>query len=449
MPFAQPTSSKSTSAGSLGRAPRVCPSMMNFPPPSAASRTRNKDASMSEPTIARPNLRNRSQKAKLGSARKSGNAGKHGSSGDSVPIMAGRIEKIPSPKKRGDKVRPGRRSAAIRSPLSQLARQFSSIEIPDIDSFVKRSFEERHAEINLGKNPGKVKRPMNAFMLYRKAHQMLAKTICCQKNHQYVSQICGDSWAIEPMAVREKFNVWAKMERINHQTAHPEYKFSPNKIEEKVPAGGDETEVEDADAEDDLSITFDAVRLGSPHSSHLGQGDFDMHKASYGVPPSEFQVISAVAGAVPTQSTSSSFGSGPVSSLASAPSPTLAAHAESPLFTTSTESQLANTSPQAATGTQQIEPNMTVVNGTYFPPFPNPENFFDADAYPNPVAMEFGVPFFGFEEEANTMLETFEIEPNAHQAVDDVPVDQGPINPGENWVYFPPTPSLFGTVAGL
>ncbi|KKF96304.1 Transcription factor ste11 [Ceratocystis platani] len=419
---------------------------MNFPPPSASSRTRNKDVRIFEPTIARPNLRTRSQKAKLGSARKSGNAGKHGSSGESIPIIAGRIEKTPSPKKRNDKVRPGRRSAAIRSPLSQLARQFPSIEIPDIDSFVKRSFEERHAEINLGKNPGKVKRPMNAFMLYRKAHQMLAKTICCQKNHQYVSQICGDSWAIEPMAIREKFNVWAKIERINHQTAHPEYRFSPNKVEEKVPVGGDETEVEDADAEDDLSITFDAVRLGSPH---LGQGDIEMHEASYGASPSEFQVAPAPAGAVPTQDTSSSFGNGPVSSPATAPSPTLAARAESPLFTTSTESQLANTSPQAVTGTQQIEPNIPVAAGTYFPPFPNTENFFNAEAYPHPVAMEFGVPFFGFEEEANHMLETFENEHNAHQVVNDVPVGQGPMNPGENWAYFPPTPNFFSTVAGL
>ena len=70
---------------------------------------------------------------------------------------------------------------------------------------------------------------MNAFMLYRKAYQNLAKVLCTQNNHQVVSQVCGDGWPLEPEAVRAQFNEWARIERENHQRAHPKYKFTPSK----------------------------------------------------------------------------------------------------------------------------------------------------------------------------------------------------------------------------
>jgi hypothetical protein len=81
-------------------------------------------------------------------------------------------------------------------------------------------------------------------MLYRKAYQNLAKRLCTQNNHQLVSQVCGNSWPLEPESLRAQFNEWARIERANHQKAHPEYKFTPAKPKPKdedvQPASDDE-----------------------------------------------------------------------------------------------------------------------------------------------------------------------------------------------------------------
>ena len=119
-------------------------------------------------------------------------------------------------------------------PLSKIALELPDVFVADINLLVRRPIEERRKEIGDAKNPGKIKRPMNAFMLYRKAYQNLAKRLCAHNNHQLVSQVCGDRWKIEPEDVREQFKEWATIERSNHQEAHPEYKFAPAKPRPKV-----------------------------------------------------------------------------------------------------------------------------------------------------------------------------------------------------------------------
>lgn len=92
-----------------------------------------------------------------------------------------------------------------------------------------RSTEERLKEVKEGKKPDKIKRPMNAFMLYRKAYQNTAKVLFAKNNHQVISQVCGQSWEIENAQIKAQFHDWAQVERDNHQKAFPEYKFSPSK----------------------------------------------------------------------------------------------------------------------------------------------------------------------------------------------------------------------------
>ena len=140
-------------------------------------------------------------------------------------------------------------------PLSELAKDYPAIIVADIDAYVHRSTEERIMEVRKSKVPGKVKRPMNAFMLYRKAYHNLARTICTQNNHQVLSQVCGGSWREETDKVNEQFSEWAKIERSNHQTAHPDYKFAPSRLkrtrdddDEFGPSDG-----EDRDYEEGLS----------------------------------------------------------------------------------------------------------------------------------------------------------------------------------------------------
>lgn len=46
-------------------------------------------------------------------------------------------------------------------------------------------------------------------------------------NHQIVSEMCGESWKLEPEEVKGQFTVWARTEKENHEIPHPGYKFTP------------------------------------------------------------------------------------------------------------------------------------------------------------------------------------------------------------------------------
>lgn len=168
-----------------------------------------------------------------------------------MAVKTGRIEKNTSKRKRE---RPGaaKRAQQVEKPLSELLHEFPPFEMPDIAKYVHRAKEERLREVAECKPPGRIKRPMNAFMLYRKAYQNLAKSICTQNNHQIVSQVCGDAWPLEPEHIREQFNEWAKIEKENHIKAHPNYKFTPSKPAKKVRK----------------------VDTGSDEGSHLGEAEW-------------------------------------------------------------------------------------------------------------------------------------------------------------------------------
>jgi hypothetical protein len=156
------------------------------------------------------------------------------------------VEK-PTPKKKKERAKAVKKIAKLEQPMSVLTRD-SVIPVADIDAYVNRSLETRRKEVDEGKIPGKVKRPMNAFMLYRKAYQNRAKEWCSHHNHQVVSQVCGDSWPLEPEHIREQFTEWARVERDNHREAHPGYKFTPSKPMKARYQG--EKEMPDTDASD-------------------------------------------------------------------------------------------------------------------------------------------------------------------------------------------------------
>ncbi|KAF2089132.1 hypothetical protein K490DRAFT_38767, partial [Saccharata proteae CBS 121410] len=96
-----------------------------------------------------------------------------------------------------------------------------------MEEWVNRPASVRRTEVE--KRKGYVTRPMNSFMLYRSAYAERTKQWCLQNNHQVVSSVSGESWPLEPPEIREQYNDYAKIERINHQNAHPDYKFSPSK----------------------------------------------------------------------------------------------------------------------------------------------------------------------------------------------------------------------------
>ena len=129
----------------------------------------------------------------------------------------------PKKKKKGNE---NDRSDLLPDDVHILSRD-SDAPTQDIERFVNRATEVRHKEVE-GKN-GYRPRPMNNFMLYRKAYQERAKEVSSQSNHQIVSQVVALSWKSEAPEVRERFAEYAQTEKENHILAFPDYQFRPNK----------------------------------------------------------------------------------------------------------------------------------------------------------------------------------------------------------------------------
>ncbi|KAL8370965.1 hypothetical protein RB595_001021 [Gaeumannomyces hyphopodioides] len=162
----------------------------------------------------------------------------------------------PEPESPRRKAKSRNRSASdlsVSRPLSELAVEMG-VEVDDMHKYVTRSVEERRQEIDrVGiKDRGRIKRPMNSFMLYRKAYQAMTKKYCGQDNHQVVSRVCGDSWRhLESDEFKAEFERLAKLDRAGHKAAWPDYKFKPAKPRGKKGKDGDE--------DDDPNWTFRRV----------------------------------------------------------------------------------------------------------------------------------------------------------------------------------------------
>jgi hypothetical protein len=112
-------------------------------------------------------------------------------------------------------------------PLSVRAKEYPNVSVRDIPAFVTRTDSIRRQEAIRAK---KVKRSLNAFILYRKAYQEVAMKVAKVTDHQNVSTICAASWnVLEPEEVRDQFKEWATIESERHQLAFPQYKYKPKK----------------------------------------------------------------------------------------------------------------------------------------------------------------------------------------------------------------------------
>ena len=148
------------------------------------------------------------------------------------------------------------------APLSVLTKD-SDVPLKDMHAWVHRPAEDRLQEVaNRPKN--KITRPMNSFMLYRSAYADRTKRWCTQNNHQVVSSVSGESWPMEPKEIKDLYTEYARIERDNHQKAHPGYKFSPTK-----PGSAGRKQRKDASEEDDEESdleTMDGEYLPSSRS---------------------------------------------------------------------------------------------------------------------------------------------------------------------------------------
>ncbi|KAI1776488.1 hypothetical protein F4818DRAFT_350988 [Hypoxylon cercidicola] len=156
-------------------------------------------------------------------------------------------------------------AVVLDAPLSVLVKDITSVQDTDIAEYVNRSPDTRQNEVRDSKDL-KVKRPMNAFMLYRKAFQNRTKEWKKHDNHQVISQICGVGWNMEERELKDQFDEWARIERENHKRAFPDYKFAPAKAKSKksTSSGSRRAEHDDDDGSDLGNYNWEDDESGPP-----------------------------------------------------------------------------------------------------------------------------------------------------------------------------------------
>ena len=135
----------------------------------------------------------------------------------------------------------------------------TDIPVKDTEVWVNRSVEDRREE---AKKDNFIKRPSNSFILYRSAYADRARAWEKSPNHQKISSLAGESWAMEPPEIRKQFDAWAKIERDNHAKAFPDYKFQPQTgkaTNRKRKGGGGDSEDELSDNDSDFAYVPNGV----------------------------------------------------------------------------------------------------------------------------------------------------------------------------------------------
>ena len=142
-----------------------------------------------------------------------------------------RPSKLDEPKKKQKTNKPRNSTPKLTEPLSTMTKNLAGSDwqfgATDIELYVKRSTETRRHEHEGTRQKGKICRPQNSFLLYRKAYQKRAKEWCDQECGMAASIITAQSWAIETEEVKLQFKEWADIERSHHKIAFPGYKYDP------------------------------------------------------------------------------------------------------------------------------------------------------------------------------------------------------------------------------
>ncbi|CAJ2509039.1 Uu.00g140650.m01.CDS01 [Anthostomella pinea] len=147
---------------------------------------------------------------------------------------------------------------SLETPLSELLRDVDAQDI-DIEAFANRSIQTRLRENQ--NSGGRIKRPVNAFLLYRKAIQNRVKAYLKGQNgqnHQLISSYAGLGWKSETPEVREWYRRLAAIEKKNHGKAFPTYKFHPGVNKSKKAAARKARETAAEDSESELSELSDS-----------------------------------------------------------------------------------------------------------------------------------------------------------------------------------------------
>jgi len=83
-----------------------------------------------------------------------------------------------------------------------------------------------------GKN-SKVKRPRNAFIIYRQKYHPIIKAQRPNIHNNDISQILGKQWRDEPESVKNEYRALAEEFKRKHAAENPGYQYAPRKPSEK------------------------------------------------------------------------------------------------------------------------------------------------------------------------------------------------------------------------
>ncbi|KAI1181445.1 hypothetical protein F5B17DRAFT_452400 [Nemania serpens] len=131
------------------------------------------------------------------------------------------------------KVMPLQPGEQLSKPLSKLALEMPHVPKFDMDAFLRRGANKRVQQKGVGEEI-KISRPVNPFILYRRAYYLHAKALCKSGcTAQTLSRMIGASYRSEDKTVKDQFARYAEIEKEQHYRYFPNYKFSPKRHTEE------------------------------------------------------------------------------------------------------------------------------------------------------------------------------------------------------------------------
>ncbi|KAI8813766.1 hypothetical protein BJ742DRAFT_900253 [Cladochytrium replicatum] len=85
----------------------------------------------------------------------------------------------------------------------------------------------------MGKSTGRITRPSNSFMTYRKAVEPLLLEQFLYLNNKALSVVIGQIWGKEEKDIKDHFAKLAEKAKKRHQELYPHYKYNPSKPKPK------------------------------------------------------------------------------------------------------------------------------------------------------------------------------------------------------------------------
>jgi hypothetical protein len=127
----------------------------------------------------------------------------------------------------GSRKRRYSQSSELAAPLSVLTESSVAWPVRDMEPWVNRSPDVRRNES--AQQDGYVKRPLNAFLLYRMAYSVRTMIWYTENHQQTLSKLLGCSWVIETSEIRARYENLAAVEKRNHMEAFSSYRSLPRR----------------------------------------------------------------------------------------------------------------------------------------------------------------------------------------------------------------------------